>query len=439
MTHPEPDTREACVQALAQAHAADPQRAREHLLEVMRTIQAREPELGAFVCLADVQALAAQAARAAGPLAGIAVGVKDVFDTLDLPTRYGSPALYPALPARQDAPVVAALRRAGALVVGKTTTTEFAYLHPTATRNPAAAGRTPGGSSAGSAAAVAAGLVPLALGSQTGGSTIRPASYCGVVGYMPTALWLPKHGLKCFSWSLDTVGLFARRVADAAWCAQALSGRSLAEDADAGRAIAVGVVGHHPWGEPAPAARRAVEAAAAALRGCGIRTQPVDLPPIAGAAFDAHADVQGYEAVTALRHEWTTARAQLSPILGEYLDGAASITADAYERAQHVAAAARRELDAWLGDCDLLLTPSAPDEAPAGYDSTGPSTFNRLWTLLGWPCVSVPGLRGDHGAPIGVQLVGRAGTDARVLGVARRLEQALALSPGQVAAGSTKG
>jgi Asp-tRNA(Asn)/Glu-tRNA(Gln) amidotransferase A subunit family amidase len=432
MTSPNPTApaHASGVQAQAAAHAADPQRARTHVLEVMRAIQAREPELGAFACLADAAALAAQAGRCAGPLAGVPVGVKDIFDTLDLPTRYGSPALYPALPARHDAPVVAALRRTGALVVGKTTTTEFAYLHPTATRNPAAPGRTPGGSSAGSAAAVAAGLLPLALGSQTGGSTIRPASYCGVVGYMPTALWLPKHGLKCFSWSLDTVGLFARHVADAAWCAQALSGRSLVEDPDAGRTVVVGVIGHHPWGEPAPAARRAVETAATALRDGGLRIQPVDLPPIAGAAFDAHADIQGYEAGTALRHEWTTAREQLSPILGEYLDGAASITAAAYERAQHVAATARQELDAWLGACDLLLTPSAPDEAPAGYASTGPSTFNRLWTLLGWPCVSVPGLRGDHGAPIGVQLVGRAGSDARVLAVAQRLETALTMTTG---------
>ena len=434
MTHPELHAPEASVQARALAHAADPQRARAHVLEVMRTIQAREPELGAFACLADEAALAAQAERCAGPLAGIPVGVKDVFDTLDLPTRYGSPALYPALPARHDAPVVAALRRAGALVAGKTTTTEFAFLHPTATRNPAAPGRTPGGSSAGSAAAVAAGVLPLALGSQTGGSTIRPASYCGVVGYMPTALWLPKHGLKCFSWSLDTVGVFARRVADAAWCVQALSGRSLTEEAGASDTVVVGVIGHHPWGEPAPAARRAVEAAAAALREDGLRTLSVDLPPIAGAAFDAHADIQGYEAVTALRHEWTTARGQLSPILGEYLDGAASITAAAYERAQHVAAAARRELDAWLGTCDLLLTPSAPDEAPEGYASTGPSTFNRLWTLLGWPCVGVPGLRGDHDAPIGVQLVGRAGSDARVLAVAQRLERALAAGRAAAAA-----
>lgn len=420
------------VQAQAAAHAADPRLVRAHVLETMHAIRAREPELGAFACLADAAALAAQAGCCVGPLAGILVGVKDIFDTADLPTRYGSPALYPALPARHDAPVVAALRRAGALVVGKTTTTEFAYLHPTATLNPAAPGRTPGGSSAGSAAAVAAGLVPLALGSQTGGSTIRPASYCGVVGYMPTALWLPKHGLKCFSWSLDTVGLFARSVADAAWCAQALSGRALAADAygeEAPRGLVVGVIGHHPWGEPAPAARRAVEAAAAALRDSGLRTLPVDLPPIAGAAFDAHADVQGYEAVTALRHEWTTARGHLSPVLGEYLDGAASITAAAYERAQHVAATARQELDTWLGACDLLLTPSAPDEAPDGYASTGPSTFNRLWTLLGWPCVSVPGLRGDHGAPVGVQLVGRAGSDARVLAVARRLEEALAAPP----------
>ena len=180
--------------------------------------------LGAFVCTLSADEAVAQAQCLSGPLAGLPIAVKDIIDTRDLPTSYGSP-IYPARPAHADAAVVSALRRAGGLVIGTSSTTEFAYLQPTETRNPRAPGRTPGGSSAGSAAAVAAGLVPLALGTQTGGSVIRPASYCGVVGYKPSFGWLPTVGLKCFSWSLDTVGLFARDVTDVAWFAQALCGR----------------------------------------------------------------------------------------------------------------------------------------------------------------------------------------------------------------------
>lgn len=394
---------------------------------MLQRIQAREPVVGALACLADEQALLRQAAGARGPLAGVAVGVKDIFDTRELPTAYGAPAIYPAVPARQDAAIVAALRRAGACIVGKTTTTEFAFLHPTATHNPAAPGRTPGGSSAGSAAAVAAGMIPLAVGTQTGGSVIRPASYCGVVGYKPTAGWLPTSGLKCFSWSLDTVGLFTRSVADMRWSAQALSGRNLEPGAlaEASRSFVIGVPEAYPWGEPSPGMLAAVVRSVEALREAGHEVRRVQLPSVVKQAFDAHADVQGWEATTALAWEYATHREALSPELREYLDGACSITAEAYERAHAVAAGARLELAAWLGGCDVLLTPAAPGEAPVGYASTGASTFNRLWTLLGWPCVSVPGLAGEQGAPLGMQLVGRAGDDARVLEVAARLEQAL--------------
>ncbi|MEN9417399.1 MAG: hypothetical protein RI988_1019 [Pseudomonadota bacterium] len=405
----------------------EPGRAGEAYRATLQRIQAQEPAVGAFTCLADEQALLRQSAGARGPLAGVAVGVKDIFDTRDLPTAYGAPAIYPAAPARQDAAIVAALRRAGACVVGKTTTTEFAFLHPTATRNPAAPGRTPGGSSAGSAAAVAAGVIPLAVGTQTGGSVIRPASYCGVVGYKPTAGWLPTSGLKCFSWSLDTVGLFTRGVADMRWSAQALAGRNLEPGALAApsRSFVIGVPEDYPWGEPSSGMRAAVSRAAQALREAGHEVRRVQLPPLAMQAFDAHADVQGWEATTALAWEWAAHREDLSPILREYLEGARGVTAQAYERAQATAAGARLELAAWLGGCEVLLTPAAPGEAPEGHGSTGASTFNRLWTLLGWPCVSVPGLTGEQGAPLGMQLIGRAGDDARVLEVAARLERAL--------------
>ncbi|MCU0774597.1 MAG: amidase [Ideonella sp.] len=430
------DPIDIALQSQAMHQAAHPHAAGVRARAAVLALRERDRELGAFTAVLDPDGAAAQAealSRHGGPLAGVLVGVKDIFDTRDLPTAYGSP-IYRAEPARQDAAIVSALRRCGALVVGKTTTTEFAYLHPTATRNPRAPDRTPGGSSAGSAAAVAAGLVPLAIGTQTGGSVIRPASYCGVVGYKPTFGWLPTPGLKCFSWSLDTVGLFTRTVRDMAWAAQALSGRSLAgaitplDTAEARGGVAVGVPLAYPWGEPSPGMQRAVQRAASELRARGFDVRPVELPPMAAAAFDAHADVQNFEAATALHHEFTHHRDALSPVLRHDLEAALTVTPAAYERGQQVAAEARVSFEAWMARHGLhaLLTPSAPGEAPLGLGSTGTSTFNRVWTLLGWPCVSVPGCMGEGGAPLGVQLIGRDGTDARTLQLAEILEGALA-------------
>lgn len=390
-------------------------------------IAAEDSALGAFVCTLPADAAAAQARALQGPLAGLPVAVKDIFDTRDLPTTYGSP-IYPARPATADAAVVAVLRRAGGLVIGKSSTTEFAYLHPTATLNPRAPGRTPGGSSAGSAAAVAAGLVPLALGTQTGGSVIRPASYCGVVGYKPSFGWLPTVGLKCFSWSLDTVGLFARDVADMAWFAQALCGRALDLPDTADTApLVVCMPDAYPWGGLSASATGALARGRQALQAAGAAVHDCALPAWAGAAFEAHAVVQGYEAWRCLGWEFDHHAAQLSPVLRDDLQGMRRITAAEYEAAQALAGRARQEAHAWLqGIGGLLLTPSAPDEPPQGLASTGTSTFNRLWTLLGMPCISVPGAVGVHGAPMGLQLVAPMGADARLLAAARRLEQALA-------------
>jgi Asp-tRNA(Asn)/Glu-tRNA(Gln) amidotransferase A subunit family amidase len=393
--------------------------------ETLARINDEDADLRAFVCTLGADAAAAQALKLRGPLAGLPVAVKDIFDTRDLPTTYGSP-IYPARPAAMDAAVVSALRLAGGLVIGKSSTTEFAYLHPTTTRNPHAPGRTPGGSSAGSAAAVAAGLVPLALGTQTGGSVIRPASYCGVVGYKPSFGWLPTPGFKCFSWSLDTVGLFARDVADVAWFAQALCGRALAiEAASAPRPLVVGVPEAYPWQDLSANAAAAVAHGVCALQAAGVDVRRCTLPHWAGGAFEAHAPVQGYEAWRCLSWEFDSHPDQLSPVLRDYLHGSREITSAAYESAQAFSAGARIEAQAWLQGFDALLTPSAPDEAPIGYASTGPATFNRAWTLLRVPCISVPGATGDGGAPIGLQLIAPRGADAHLLSVAHRLESAL--------------
>lgn len=396
--------------------------ARDTLARITRD----DAALHAFTATLGADEAAAQARRLRGPLAGVAVGVKDIFDTQDLPTAYGSPVIYPPRPARVDAAIVALLRRAGALVIGKTSTTEFAYLHPTDTLNPRAPGRTPGGSSAGSAAAVAAGLVPLALGTQTGGSVIRPAAYCGVVGYKPSAGWLPTVGLKCFSWSLDTVGLFTRDVADAAWSAQALCGRPLALRETAPPRV-VAVPQAYPWGEASASALAALERASAALCAAGVELRRVMLPPWAAAGFDAHAVIQGYEAWRCLGRELDEHADLLSPVLRDYLHSCEPITAAEYDTAQRAVAQWRADAQAWLQGFDALLTPSAPDEAPEGLESTGPSSFNRLWTLLGVPCINVPGLVGEHGAPMGLQLIAPQGEDARLLAVAAGLEHAIGM------------
>jgi Asp-tRNA(Asn)/Glu-tRNA(Gln) amidotransferase A subunit family amidase len=395
------------------------------LAEALSGIRAANTELKAFASLRDEASATALAAQPAGPLAGQLVAVKDIFDTADLPTSYGSPIYAGHRPATEAA-LVAIVRSAGGLVIGKSITTEFAYLQPADTLNPAAPGCTPGGSSSGSAAAVAAGLVPLAVGSQTGGSTIRPASYCGIVGFKPSFAVLPTAGMKCFSWSLDTVGLFARTVREVSLFAQAVSGkRIVAQAARAQGDWVVGVPDAYPWGELSASAGQAMDRATAALRQAGVRVVNCTLPSWAGDAFVAHDAVQGWEAVRALRREMETAADRLSSLLRDYLSASSLISDEAYAKAQAALARARSECTLWLSGIDVLLTPSAPDEPPAGYASTGASTFNRAWTLLGAPCVSVPGAVGVNGRPMGLQLIAPPGSDGVCLAAGAMLESVL--------------
>lgn len=407
----------------------DPAAAIDAIGATLARIAERDPSIGSFVCTAtpaDAEAAAREAAAGTGPLRGLAVAVKDILDTRDLPTAYGSP-LYAGHRPVADAVVVAALRRAGAVIVGKTTTCEFAFLEPTATLNPNAPGRTPGGSSAGSAAAVAAGLVPAALGTQTGGSVNRPASYCGVVGLKPSAGLLPTGGLRHFSWSLDTVGVFARDVATAAAVLRAGSGRALAPAERVDRPWVVGVPTAYPWGEPSAASAAAVQAAAARWQAAGAQLRPVTVPELVAAAHEAHPVIQGWEAWRCLAHEIDRQPEALSARLRDYLRAQAEVRDADYEAAQQLAATARSAWPAALAPCDVWLTPAAPDEAPPLEErSTGQALWNRVWTLLGVPTLSLPGPRGPHGAPVGVQLVGRAGGDGDLLAAAAALEAAWA-------------
>ncbi|MEH3147842.1 MAG: amidase [Methylobacterium frigidaeris] len=383
---------------------------------------AREPEVGAFVRVDPAPAVAA-----GGPLAGIAVGLKDIIDTADMPTEMGSP-IHAGWRPRADAPVVARLRALGAVPLAKTTTTPFAFMDPTATRNPHNPGHTPGGSSAGSAAAVAAGMLPLALGTQTGGSVIRPASFCGVVGVKPSFRLLPTVGVKCFSWALDTVGLFAAGVADAARALALLADRPGLDLPPTGPGtIRIGLVRQDFCESPAPEAAEALTRAAMAAERAGATVHDLALPGLFGDAFAVHPTIQGFEARQSLAWEYAHHREALPPFLRAALDEAQGIETRDYDGARRVAHHARRSLKDVFGDggVDVLLTYSSPGPAPEGLASTGDSRFNRLWTLMGVPCVTVPAGTAN-GLPLGVQVIARFGDDGRALAAARLIEQALA-------------
>jgi Asp-tRNA(Asn)/Glu-tRNA(Gln) amidotransferase A subunit family amidase len=390
-------------------------------------IDARDAEIGAFTAIDFEGAKRAtqDASLVALPLHGLPVGVKDIFDTAEFPTEYGSPIFTGNRP-RADAVLVSMVRRVGGIVLGKTVTTEFASLQPAKTRNPRNPAHTPGGSSSGSAAAIAAGMLPIALGSQTGGSVIRPAAYCGVAGFKPSYKLLPTLGMKGFSWYLDTAGVFGAGVADVAFATGAITGRELRVDHGASAPPRIALTRTHIWPEASEAMQQAVETAAKKAAAAGARLTELVLPPIFEDAFRAHAVVQDYEAFRALAFEYDHHREKIGPILRTQLDRAATLTAEDYDAARRTTKRARQALADLMADTDVLLTPSAPGAAPEGLSSTGASIFNRSWTLLGPPCVNVPGLADKAGLPLGVQIVGRFGRDRLALEAALFVERAIA-------------
>ncbi len=407
----------------------DAQARRAFIAERLERIKALDPSLKAMTATLDIgQAISASDA-ANGPLQGLPVLVKDIFDSHDLPTAYGSP-IYAAHQPAADAALVTLIRRRGGVLLGKTVSCEFAYMSPAATRNPFDLERTPGGSSCGSAAAVAAGYAPFAVGTQTGGSTIRPASFCGIAGYKPSFALLPTAGMKCFSWSFDTVGLFARGVRDVAFLADALSGQRSSLTTDPGT-LTFGVPETYPWTAPSDNAVTVLDTAIRAIERAGARVRPIRFDPWMAELIHAHATIQSYEASQTLGYEYDWHRERLSPMLREFLDRAAEVTSQQYREslafAQRVIHASLPELFAGI---DAVLTPSAPDEAPLGLASTGDPAFNRNWTLLGTPCVSIPGLKGERGGYVGVQVIGPRDEDPKTLTAAAFVEQAVATTVG---------
>jgi Asp-tRNA(Asn)/Glu-tRNA(Gln) amidotransferase A subunit family amidase len=318
------------------------------------------------------------------------------------------------------------LKQAGATIIGKTTTTAFAANDPTPTLNPRNHDHTPGGSSSGSAAAVAAGMIPLALGTQTGGSVIRPASFCGVAAIKPSFGLLPKVGVKCFSWTLDTLGLFAAGVEDLARGLSAITSRPELLPAATLNAPRIGLIRQEFAGAPEAASEEALRIAGLAAEKAGASVRQIALSEILAEAWRIHPTVQNFEAHQAFAWEYRANYDAMPPLLRGRLDESADIAPAAYDEALAIAARARAALAATFEEVDVLLTFSAPGAAPKGLDWTGDPRFNRLWTLMGTPCVNIPAATVDGELPVGVQVIARLGNDAGALNAARFVEAALA-------------
>ncbi len=388
-------------------------------------IATRDGEVRAWAAL-DPQAVwrAADAAPTEGPLAGLPFGVKDVFATVDLPTGCGSP-IYQGRPAVQDASCVSSARQAGGVVLGKTHTTEFAAFQPTVTANPANLRHTPGGSSSGSAAAVADFMVPVAFGTQTAGSIIRPASFCGVVGYKPSFGTIDRTGLKPFADSLDTVGVFARDVADAALFAGAVAGWPALVTVEPSPPRRVLVCRAPHWERVSLEMARAVEHAAEVCRDAGLAVSDFEPPTELDQLTGLQESVQLVEGWRGLAYEREHFAADLSESLRANLERGSRIDFAEYLEALDAQTRWIARFEALLEPGDILLTASAPGEAPEGLQRTGDPTFNRLWTFLRLPCLSLPFGRGARGLPLGVQLVGRFRRDPELVAAGRHLERLL--------------
>jgi Asp-tRNA(Asn)/Glu-tRNA(Gln) amidotransferase A subunit family amidase len=410
----------------------------------LERIAAREPEVQAWTFLDRDYALGQagerqaqkRAGRPLGRLHGVPVGVKDIVDTADMPTENGTVLHAGRRPAR-DATVVSRLRAAGAVILGKTVTTELAVYTPGKTRNPRHTGHTPGGSSSGSAAAVADGMVPLAIGTQTNGSVIRPAAYCGCVGFKPSFGLIPRTGVLEQSRPLDHVGVFGADLEGAAVLAEVLAGHDPADaatraearpplldtlTADWPLAPDLAFVRTPAWGLAEPWLGEAFGELCEAL---GPRVTEIALPGGFDEALTLHATVMEADLALSFAREYERGRERLSARLVEMIERGQQVTAVAYRRALNAGAALRSSLEPLFARYDAIVTPATTGEAPAGLGATGSPAFCTIWTLLGMPAVTLPLLQGPSGLPLGVQLVGQWGDDARLLRTGRWLERAV--------------
>jgi len=395
----------------------------------LERIEARESQVLAFQhhdsAHVYAQARALDASGRRGPLIGVPFGIKDIIDTADLPTEMGSP-IYKGHRPRGDATCVALTRKAGGVLMGKTVTTEFANRFPGKTRNPYDPARTPGGSSSGSAAAVADGMAALAIGTQTTGSTIRPAAYCGVFGYRPTYGDLRCVGVKEASGSLDTLGLFARSIDDIELYRNVLLDADLKPAAEQSRAPRIGFCRTLFWPRVEPGTQKMIEDAANKLARAGAQVKDVELPAEFNDIEDTHLRISSYEFARNFTWEIENHWDKLSEMLrnGRLKDGLAC-KFETYLDARNRAERCRERLAAVFGDHDVLLTAAAAGEAPVGLNATGDASFCLIWTTMHVPCLTLPVFKGPHGLPIGLQLIGKRNGDKALFAAARWVHRAL--------------
>lgn len=390
----------------------------------------RESDMQAWAHLDPDQALAAARAfdrcgNKSGALAGVPFGVKDIIDSADMPTEWGTPIHRGRRPER-DAACVALTRKAGGVLLGKTVTSEFANLHPGKTRNPADLSRTPGGSSSGSAAAVADMMVPIALGTQTTGSTIRPASFCGVIGYRPTYGEHRLHGVMEASGSLDTLGILARSIEDVALYRDVLLGVPPEPVRDVPHPPRIGLCRSHVWPEIEPSTRALVEDAAERLSKAGANVGELELPGDFAQLTEAHRWISSFEFARTftweIEHHWNEISETLRK--GRIADGL-GCSLDRYVEMKRFAEACRHKLDALWDGYDVLLTASAFGEAPVGWNAFVGARLYMIWTVLHVPSITLPLFKGPHGMPVGVQLLARRHDDRRLFMFARWVWRAL--------------
>jgi Asp-tRNA(Asn)/Glu-tRNA(Gln) amidotransferase A subunit family amidase len=369
------------------------------------------------------QARAVDHAGRKGRLAGVPVGVKDVIDTVDMPTEHGSP-IYRGHRPFADAACVALIRAASGVILGKTVTTEFANRHPRATVHPHNADHTPGGSSSGSAAAVADFQVPLALGTQTGGSTIRPAAFCGVIGYKPSFGEFSRVGIKMQCHNLDTLGIICRSLKDVALLRGVLLAQPPRRVDRSSAAPRIGFCRTPAWEHADRDTHALLEHTATVLGRAGATVREVTLTP--ADILDHHRRIFAFEASRNYAYEYEVHGEKISEVLRDgLLTQGRALPLAAYIEAIETAEAFRRLLGDIFAEVDVLLTPSAPGEAPRGLDSTGDPNFNSIWTLAWTPCLTLPAGNGRSGLPLGVQLVAPRFRDELLLDAAAWVEARL--------------
>ncbi|KAI8961288.1 amidase signature enzyme [Daldinia sp. FL1419] len=356
-----------------------------------------------------------------GPLHGVAIAIKDIMYTKDMPTQHNSP-IYEGDEPKVDAAAVTILRHAGALILGKTTTTEFASTATgPKTRNPHDATRTPGGSSSGSAAAVADFQAPVALGSQTGGSTIRPGSFNGIFAFKPTWNAVSREGVKIYSPNLDTVGFFARSVEDLQLLADAFA---LGDDTPPREDLSIkgtkfALLKTMVWPQAGPGTVAALEAGAKVLRAHGAEVEEIQLPPEFDKMPEWHGVILDADARATFLPEYRITKEKLTSLLVDHVENSSKISHAAQLEAFDGIAALRPRIDAIAGKYAAILTPSVVDEAPVGIDFTGSPAFNKIWTALHVPVVNIPGFKGENGMPIGLSLVAPRYHDRHLLTVSK--------------------